>query len=320
MSPFISIYIPAYKNEFYLQKLLDSIALQTWKDYEVVISDDSPNEAVTKLIENYTDKIATIKYVHNAPAKGMPANWNFAKRLCQGEWLKIMHDDDWFAKNDSLEKFAHTAQKSNVKFIFSAYQNIQLKTNSIEGVKQLAPQWNKRLGEEPMILMSSNVIGPPSVTMVHRSLSIDYDERLRWRVDLDYYIRILQQTNYIYLNEILVNIGMSDIQITQEVKYQKQVELPEAMIILEKYGLDSFRNIIVFDSWWRLMRNLDIRSVKDTSSYVDSDKWPEIIRQMINAQSKISVSILKRGLFSKLLMTWNYNQLVKRKKLERNWK
>ncbi|WP_191967814.1 glycosyltransferase family 2 protein [Rhizosphaericola mali] len=303
-----------------MQKLLDSIVLQTWKDFEVIISDDSPNLDVANLVDRYRDKLKSIHYCHNRPAKGMPANWNFAIKMCRGEWLKIMHDDDWFTESDSLEKFANAAKLSNAKFIFSAYQNIQLNTGALDSSKRLSALWKKQLEQEPLILMSSNVIGPPSVTMVHRSLSDVYDERLRWRVDLDYYIRILRQTRFVYLDEILVNIGMSDIQITQEVKYQKQVELPEAMIILEKYGLASFRNIIVFDSWWRLLRNLGVRGFKDTSSYVDSDKWPEIIRRMINAQSKIPVSILKNGLFSKLWMTWNYNQLVKRKKLERNWK
>jgi glycosyltransferase involved in cell wall biosynthesis len=320
MSPFISIFIPAYKNEFYLQKLLDSIVLQTWKDYEVVISDDSPNSDVANLVESYKDKISSIEYCHNRPAKGMPANWNYAKKICKGEWLKIMHDDDWFAQNDGLEKFAKAAQKSTAKFIFSAYQNIQLKTNTLGDSKQLSEQWKKRLKDEPMILMSSNVIGPPSVTMVHKSILEDYDERLRWRVDLDYYIRILQQTPFAYLDEVLVNIGISDIQITQEVKYQKQVELPEAMLILEKYGLDSFKNIIVFDSWWRLIRNLDIRIIDDTSAFVDSDKWPNIIKKIIAVQGKIPISILRKGIFSKLLMTLNYYKLIKIKKLEKNWK
>ena len=45
-SPLISICIPAYKRIDYLQKLLDSISIQTFKDYEVIVTDDSPDESV----------------------------------------------------------------------------------------------------------------------------------------------------------------------------------------------------------------------------------------------------------------------------------
>jgi glycosyltransferase involved in cell wall biosynthesis len=46
MNPLISICIPAYKRTEFLQRLLDSIDIQTFKNFEVIVTDDSPGNDV----------------------------------------------------------------------------------------------------------------------------------------------------------------------------------------------------------------------------------------------------------------------------------
>ena len=120
MSPFFSICIPAYERVGYLRRLLDSIAIQTFRDFEVIVSDDSKSEAVFNLIKEYPE--LNIRYYKNLPSLGTPANWNSAIRQASGEWIKLIHDDDWFASPDSLKVFASYADQGS-KFIFSAYAN-----------------------------------------------------------------------------------------------------------------------------------------------------------------------------------------------------
>ena len=50
-APFISICIPAYQRTAFLKRLLDSIKIQTYSNYEVVITDDSPDFDVKELVE-----------------------------------------------------------------------------------------------------------------------------------------------------------------------------------------------------------------------------------------------------------------------------
>jgi glycosyltransferase involved in cell wall biosynthesis len=52
----ISICIPAYKRVNYLRRLLDSIAIQTFRDFEVIITDDSDDLSVKELSYLYKDK------------------------------------------------------------------------------------------------------------------------------------------------------------------------------------------------------------------------------------------------------------------------
>src|SRR2546421_11807457 len=115
--PFISICIPAYKRPHYLQRLLDSIAIQSFKDYEVIISDDSGDDnSVRDLVQKY-DSVFALSYHRNTPSLGTPANWNNAIEKANGAWIKLMHDDDWFSSPTSLEEFAN-ATKSGVDFIW----------------------------------------------------------------------------------------------------------------------------------------------------------------------------------------------------------
>ncbi|HUZ60328.1 MAG TPA: glycosyltransferase, partial [Hanamia sp.] len=87
--PLISICIPAYKHVDYLKKLLDSVSIQTFKDFEVVITDDSPDDGVKQLLETFPTT-NNIRYYKNSKALGTPENWNEAIRKSEGTWIKLM--------------------------------------------------------------------------------------------------------------------------------------------------------------------------------------------------------------------------------------
>ena len=93
--PFFSICIPVYKNVDYLKRLLETIFIQTFTDFEVVITDDSPDNVIFEFIQNYYPG-KNIRYFKNKYALGTPENWNECIRKANGSWIKMMHDDDWF--------------------------------------------------------------------------------------------------------------------------------------------------------------------------------------------------------------------------------
>jgi glycosyltransferase involved in cell wall biosynthesis len=304
MRPFISICIPSYQRVNYLKRLLNSIAIQTFTDFEVIVSDDSPDSSVQDLLINYQEKF-TVRYFKNQPALGTPANWNFGISKAEGEWIKIMHDDDWFATSKSLQIFADHAHQ-NKKFIFSAYTNYSEDDSEKQQQMFMQASWGKKILKEPNVLLAKNVIGPPSVTMLHRSIELRYDERLKWRVDMEYYIRILkEQQSFKYINQSLINVGVSESQVTKSCIYNPSVELPEGFILLEKHGINSLRNIWVYDAWWRLLRNMRIRHEKELRSY-KNERWPRIIIRMLKHLNTIPYALLKNGVISKTTMCISY--------------
>ena len=303
MNHHISICIPAYKRIDYLKRLLSSIEIQQFKDYEVIISDDSNDHSVEKLLTEFNGKFE-IKYFKNEKALGTPANWNHAVSKATGEWIKLMHDDDWFANENSLEKFA-LAANNNKQFIFSAYTNKTELTNDSEKMFFNEKLKNSIL-KTPLLLLAKNIIGPPSVTLFHNSIKDKYDERLKWRVDIEYYIRNFSKgIEFTYINELLINVGVSESQVTNYCLNVPSVEIPEMYILLSNYGTSPLKHIMVYDAYWRILRNTNTNSKNKLESFGQTD-WPEAILNMVELQSNFNQSTLRIGIISKTLMGISY--------------
>jgi len=300
-APMISICIPAYKRVAYLTRLLDSLVLQSFRDFEVIISDDSNDQSVSDLAEQYRSHFS-ISYYKNNPSLGTPGNWNFAISKARGEWIKLMHDDDWFVNAEALQGFVTGIKTApTAKFIFSAYTNQYLSENRSEEVIASAIQ-RKRLAEQPYVLVGKNVIGPPSVTIVHRSVTEIYDVRMKWLVDIDFYVRVLTQNEFSFIPHSLINVGIGDEQVTAAVFRRQEVEIPEAFLFLEKYGTSPLRNIWVYDAWWRFLRNLDVKTKEQLLQYSHQKEWPNAIYTMLRHKQKLPEKWLHNGWFSKTNM------------------
>jgi len=305
--PFISICIPAYKRTHFLKRLLLSIGNQSYTNYEVIISDDSNDDSVEELLKGFNGKFE-IKYFKNEKALGTPANWNHAISKATGEWIKLIHDDDWFANEHSLEKFA-LANKTNKKFIFSAYCNKTEITNTTE-MMFFNENLKTNILKNPLLLLAKNIIGPPSVTLFHNSIKDTYDEGLKWRVDIEYYIRnISKGIDFTYINEPLINVGVSESQVTNYCLNVPSVEIPEMYILLSNYGTSPLKNVLVYDAYWRILRNTNTNSKNKLESFGQTE-WPAVILSMVELQSKFNQSTLRSGVISKTLMgiSYIYNQ------------
>jgi glycosyltransferase involved in cell wall biosynthesis len=303
-NPIISICIPAYKRIDYLKRLLGSIEIQKFKDFEVIISDDSNDHSVEELLKDFNGKFE-IKYFKNEKALGTPANWNLAISKATGEWIKLIHDDDWFTNEHSLEKFTLATNNNNNKFIFSAYCNKTEITNNSEMMFFNEILKNNIL-KNPLLLLAKNIIGPPSVTLFHNSIKEKYDEDLKWRVDIEYYIRnISKGIEFSYINEPLINVGVSESQVTNYCLNVPSVEIPEMYILLSKYGTSPLKNIKVYDAYWRILRNTNTNSKSKLESFGQTD-WPAVILSMVELQSKFNLSTLRNGVISKTLMGISY--------------
>ncbi|MCC7402330.1 MAG: glycosyltransferase [Chitinophagaceae bacterium] len=300
-----SICIPAFKRTLYLTRLLDSIVIQSYRDFEVIITDDSPGDEVNNLCNLYQDKFI-LHYFRNKEPLGTPENWNEAIRNAKGEWIKLMHDDDWFIDQDSLLAFKKMIDENPQKsFFYSAYQNVYEEDGRIE--KVFVNSYRKmRLEKNPVALFSSNVIGPPSVTLIRNDNKEWYDRNIKWLVDIDYYIRYLRTGSPVYTGQLLVNVGINNEQVTKSSFRVGNIEIPESFYLFGKLGIQQLKDILVYDAWWRLLRNLGIRSVEDITKFNYKGAIHPVIRSMVRYQSFIPAKILRLGMCSKLVMIIHY--------------
>ena len=304
--PFISICIPAYKNPASLQRLLQSIAIQTFSDFEVIITDDSNDDSVADII-NTTICNFSLCYFKNEKSLGSPENWNEAVNRAKGGWIKMMHHDDWFSSKSALEVFVQEIRKQpEHSFFFCAYKNI---AENGENKKIIPPAdfVRKLVLKNPEDLLAGNIIGPPSVTIYKNDKSIFYDPALQWLVDIDFYIRYLKNTKSFYVDAALINIGVHEEQVTKYSFLKPEIEIPEHLIVLNKLGKNGLKNIRIYDAFWRLVRNLKITSEEQFSSFNKQNIFiPKELNQIIRHQKKLPAALLAFGLFSKITMLFSY--------------
>lgn len=299
-NPSISICIPAYKNKVFLERLLDSIKIQSYKNFEVVITDDSPDNDLFELCQRY-NVYFELTYFKNPVNLNTPENWNEAVKKAKYEWIKIMHDDDWFVNDKSLAHFANAIfENPSACFFFSAYQNIYFDENRCKKM-YLSLFWKSLLRSNSEILISRNVIGPPSVVLYKKSI-LQYDKKMKYVVDIDFYTSYLASSQFLYIPRILVNVGIHSSQVTKYTFGFSEYQFKEGIIMMMKKNEHYFQNLIVYDGWWRLLRNFEISSNEIFKSYSLSARHSEVINAMIERQNLLGKGILKNGILSKLFM------------------
>jgi glycosyltransferase involved in cell wall biosynthesis len=305
MDPLISICIPAYKRTEFLKRLLDSVVAQTFRDFEVIVTDDSPGNEVENLCSSYHHQFS-ISHYRNIQQLGTPENWNESIRKAKGQWIKLMHDDDWFSGENSLQFYVDAIKNNPTSsFFFSAYRNIYLDEKKEESVFISSFRYNM-IRKNPVTLFAKNVIGPPSVIIHKNDRQIFYDKNFKWLVDFEFYIRYFKNTKPVYIDKELVNVGLGSLQVTSAVFRMRNVEIPENLQLLEKIGTKMLRNILVYDAYWRFLRNLNIRNENEITESGYTHPVPAIIKRMIAFQQAIPARLLKMGVFSKFFMLLSF--------------
>ena len=235
MNPKVSICIPAFEEPELLRKLLNSIIIQSFKDYEVIITDDSISNYVKEVVESYK-KDRRIKYYKNSERKGSSENWNEAIKRSSGKYIKIMHHDDWFAFPNSLLEFVRMMEENpHVDFAFSATMIVDEKGFN-KSIYSPTKRELKKLTRNPKNLFNKVTIGAPSVTIYRRNLEIYFDRKLKWYVDVDFYIRVLGfNKEFIFTPKPLVCVSNgSSHRVTNECLNKIEVDLFEYLYLFRK--------------------------------------------------------------------------------------
>ncbi|MEO7306359.1 MAG: glycosyltransferase family 2 protein [Ferruginibacter sp.] len=302
----ISICIPTYNSGAKLERLLDSIRIQSFTGYEIVISDDSTDNGVKEIIDQKYHDMG-IRYYHNDIPLGTPANWNNALSKIKGDWIKMMHHDDWFMDENALQVFVdHIGKDPAAKLIFCAFKNINTDNDSSSaGTVSVTELF---LLKQNYLNLYKNFIGNPSCTLVSSALMpYEYDKRIKWLIDFDFYTWYFQkEKKFIYINKPLIAFRIHSGQVTAQSQKNPAVEIPESFLLIEKYGIGILKNIFVYDFFWRMYRNLGIRSIAQLEGYLGHGCNYQAISDMISWQNKLSLSLLQKGYLSKPLMGLAY--------------
>lgn len=92
--PTVSIIIAAFRDMPVLEEAIQSALAQTFTDFELLISDDSPEQAVRAMAERHAARDSRVRYRHNETRLGPAGNHWAALREARGRYLCILNHDD----------------------------------------------------------------------------------------------------------------------------------------------------------------------------------------------------------------------------------
>lgn len=205
----------------FLDRLLASIDSQSFKDYEICISDHSVNADIAEYLFYCNYKVF---YVPNNQNRGSSsANINNAILSSSGDIIKPMFQDDYFYDKDALQ-IIHDAFNRGVKWM--AHGNIS-SNDTGAFFRHFIPVWNEK------IVFGHNTIATPSCIAYLRG-KVKFDERLIWLMDCKMYQDLYDEFGlpYIEPKALIVNFLHKD-QYTH--RMGEAVKRSEEALIREEY-------------------------------------------------------------------------------------
>lgn len=112
----VSIVIPCYNVDKYIDECLNSVLNQTYSNLEVVVIDDGSNDGTRRILEEYQNRYRNIKLLLQNN-KGPASARNAGVRVCSGDYLLFVDADDYI-QNDTIETLVNAVSGKEIEIAY----------------------------------------------------------------------------------------------------------------------------------------------------------------------------------------------------------
>lgn len=181
--PLVSVIMPAYNAEKYIEQSIDSVISQTYANWELLITDDRSIDSTQQIVKKIAHKDNRIKLFINTENGGAGVARNNSIKKAKGRYIAFLDaDDQWLP--EKLTTQICFMRKNDYAFTFTAYQRIE---GDKKGGILIPPKFTcyKKL-------LSSNVIGCLTAVYDTEILGKKYMPLIRKRQDMGLWLEILK--------------------------------------------------------------------------------------------------------------------------------
>jgi glycosyltransferase involved in cell wall biosynthesis len=232
--PLVSICIPTYNGEEFLQESLNSILIQTYRNIEIVFSDDESTDATIEILNDFKTKSPFPVILQNHVRSGIGANWNNALKYANGKYIKFLFQDD-ILEPECIEKMVDLAESDpSIGLVYCPRKilisgDVKNSDSWLKYCEFLHNTWSFTFQEGTLngkaLLLDNNFlkspenkIGEPSVVLLTRE-AIDrvgqFNIELKQTLDYEYWYRLMKYYNISFINEEMVTFRLHPKQATQ---------------------------------------------------------------------------------------------------------
>jgi glycosyltransferase involved in cell wall biosynthesis len=194
-NPLLSVLLPAYRYPEGVHRILSLLQPLPFADCELIVLDDSPDDEVEQEVVRWCSATGIqVAYQRNRPALGAAANWNALLDKARGQYCLLLHHDEFpLGDNFVVNLIQELRKEPDVDVIILDCVLIDPRNRRC---RRHLPTWLRAfvVNRFPQYLFRRNVIGPTSAMVIRRMLYPRFDERLRWLIDVDVYVRLFRVT------------------------------------------------------------------------------------------------------------------------------
>jgi glycosyltransferase involved in cell wall biosynthesis len=210
--PLVSVGIPAYNKPEGLRKTLEHITGQTYKNLEIIVSDDgSINTEIKMVVEEFQKTDSRIHFYRHDTNKGQIHNYNFVLERATGEYFMLAADDDIFELS-YIEECLNIMNKRNDVVAVTMEVQYFNGTHFFEVFHESAPYYNMNLqnSEDRVICLLNNSSGGGNLlyslfrrkALFHEKQTILTVLKTRSLNEIPFLMLVIEQGNFIVLPKI----------------------------------------------------------------------------------------------------------------------
>jgi glycosyltransferase involved in cell wall biosynthesis len=98
IEPLVSVFIPVYNAEGYIEDAIDSVLNQTYQNFEIIVLNDGSTDQTQHILKELAKKDERIKIYKNEQNLGLTLTRNKGINLCKGEYIALLDADDLMVK------------------------------------------------------------------------------------------------------------------------------------------------------------------------------------------------------------------------------
>lgn len=133
--PFFSIIVPVYKVEKYLEQCVDSVLLQSYQDYELILVDDGSPDKCPGMCDDFAGKNNRIRVIHKKNG-GLSDARNAGLAIARGEYVLFVDADDFINDIDLLTRMSFIMEETDPDVVIFGFSKYFEKDQTLEEVRE----------------------------------------------------------------------------------------------------------------------------------------------------------------------------------------
>ena len=142
MKPKVSVIIPVYNSEKYIERCIESVLNQTFQNFELIVINDGSKDNSQEILEGYKEKYANKIMLINQENMGVSKTRNKAIKIANGEYIVFIDNDDYI-DNDYIETHIQNIEEVNADIVMSGYRRVNIDKKVLFKQKLLNTNWSK---------------------------------------------------------------------------------------------------------------------------------------------------------------------------------